>query len=106
MANKPTTTNNDGNATSGAVFAVPEAALSAIDVQIQDAGGLYTEPVAYKGSVARTMFDTPAAEDGTVTVLIPKENMEALANQSLVRVKSVHDNRIYLGAVVRGPFAE
>jgi uncharacterized protein len=91
---------------SSAIVAVPDDALSAIDQQIEDVGGQYAEPEAYKGSIARTMFDTPSAEDGTVTVLIPKENMESLANQSFVRVRSVHDGRSYLGAVVRGPFAE
>jgi uncharacterized protein len=91
---------------SSAIVAVPDDALSAIDQQIEDVGGQYAEPEAYKGLIARTMFDTPSAEDGTVTVLIPKENMESLANQSFVRVRSVHDGRSYLGAVVRGPFAE
>ena len=88
------------------ITAVPEAALSAIDQQIEEAGGAFEEPEGYKGSVARTMFDTPSSEDGTVTVLIPREKMEVLASQSLVRLRSVHDNRSYLGAVVRGPFAE
>jgi hypothetical protein len=32
-------------------------------------GGAYQEPEAYRGSVARTMFDRPGSEDGTVTVL-------------------------------------
>ncbi|MBI1884772.1 MAG: ATP-binding protein [Chloroflexi bacterium] len=52
------------------------------------------------------MFDTPASADGTVTVLLPKENIGALPSQSLVRIKSVGDGRSYLGAVVKGPFAE
>jgi hypothetical protein len=52
------------------------------------------------------MFDTPASDDGTVTVLLPRENLEALPRQALVRVRSVTDGRSYLGAVVKGPFAE
>src|SRR6266545_4860250 len=31
----------------------------------------FEEPEAYKGSIGRTMFDTPGAEDGSVTVLLP-----------------------------------
>jgi uncharacterized protein len=52
------------------------------------------------------MFDTPYSEDGTVTALMSKENIEDVPRQSLVRIKSVDDGRSYLGAVVKGPFAE
>ena len=85
---------------------VPEAALESIGQQVEQAGGEWREPPEYEGSVGRTMFDTPASADGTVTVLLAKENIGALPSQSLVRIKSVADGRSYLGAVVKGPFAE
>lgn len=89
-----------------AVQALPEAVLESIDQQVAEAGGEWREPPEYEGSVGRTMFDTPASADGTVTVLLAKENIGALPSQSLVRIKSVADGRSYLGAVVKGPFAE
>lgn len=88
------------------VSAVPQSALESIDRQVLEAGGEWKEPADYEGSVGRTMFDTSASDDGTVTVLLPKENIESLPRQSLVRIKSVTDHRSYLGAVVKGPFAE
>jgi len=97
--------NPNGNAGDG-VQALPESILESIGQQIEQAGGEWREPPEYEGSVGRTMFDTPASADGTVTVLLPKENIGALPSQSLVRIKSVADGRSYLGAVVKGPFAE
>jgi uncharacterized protein len=58
------------------------------------------------GAVGRTMFDTPGAEDGSVTVLLPKEEIAKVPLQSLVRIVSREDGRTYLGIVVSGPFAE
>jgi uncharacterized protein len=66
----------------------------------------FEEPPEYVGSVGRTMFDTPGAQDGTVTVLLPREEMAKVPLQSLVRIKSVGDRRSYLGIVTSGPFAE
>lgn len=57
-------------------------------------------------AVGRTMFDAPGAEDGSVTVLLPKENIDEVPLQSLVRIASREDGRTYLGIVVSGPFAE
>jgi uncharacterized protein len=57
-------------------------------------------------AVGRTMFDTPGAEDGSVTVLLPKEEIAKVPLQSLVRIVSHEDGRTYLGIVVSGPFAE
>src|SRR5438552_15168447 len=88
------------------ILAVPEAALQAIDRQIAEAGGELREPPECEGSIGRTMFDAPASEDGSVTVLLPRDNIGTLPRQSLVRIRSVGDNRSYLGAVLEGPFAE
>ncbi len=89
-----------------AVQAVPAAVLESLDQQIAAAGGEWQPSPLDEGSVGRTMFDTPASDDGTVTVLIPREHLDALPRQALVRIRSVTDGRSYLGAVVKGPFAE
>lgn len=74
-------------------------------------GGPYTGPEEYQGSIARTMFDRPAAKDGTVTILIPEEEIGNLPRQSLVKIRS-YDRRSktvdgdYVGMVTAGPFAE
>jgi hypothetical protein len=96
----------NGNGEDGVVRPVPEPLLQAMDQDIQRAGGAWREPAAYEGSLARTMFDTPASRDGTVTGLLPSASIEELPLQSLVRIRSVGDGRCYLGVVVEGPFAE
>jgi DNA helicase HerA-like ATPase len=88
------------------VVSVPEAAMRSIDDVVTANGGEWEEPEDYKGSIGRTMFDSPTSDDGTVTVLMAPENIKALPRQSLVRIKSVPDGRVYLGVVVGGPFAE
>ncbi len=86
-----------------AIGPVPEEALHAMDELVAEAGG----EVAGLGEagVGRTMFDTPRSDDGTVTVLLAADQIARLPRQSLVRIKSA-DDRTYLGAVVKGPFAE
>ena len=88
------------------ILSVPEEAFKAIGEDSEKAGGAWIPPTDYEGSIGRTMFDTPSSKDGTVTVLMPNENIDALPSQALVRIKSVTDNRTYLGAVIEGPFAE
>ncbi len=88
------------------VSAVPQEALESIARQADSAGGEFRQSPEYEGSIGSTMFDSPSSEDGTVTVLLPKENIESLPRQSLVRIKSISDRRSYLGVVVQGPFAE
>jgi hypothetical protein len=74
-------------------------------------GGAYIEPEAYRGSSGRTMFDRPSAKDGTVTILVPEDEIGSLPRQSLVKISSF-DRRSktvqgdYVGMVVAGPFAE
>lgn len=88
------------------ILSTPEEAFKAIDEDSGRAGGPYTPPAGYEGSIGRTMFDTPSSKDGTVTVLMPNENIDALPSQALVRIESITDRRTYLGAVIEGPFAE
>jgi DNA helicase HerA-like ATPase len=85
---------------------VPDSAMKAIDEQTSEAGGPWQPSPEDHGAIGRTMFDTPASQDGTVTVLIPMEKIEPVPNQSLVKIKSKSDGRTYLGAIVSGPFTE
>jgi DNA helicase HerA-like ATPase len=85
--------------------AVPKAALQELDSEIAAAGGELVEPDEYAGSIGRTLFDTPASADGTITILLPAERLKEVTHQSLIRIKST-DQRSYLGVVVSGPFAE
>lgn len=66
----------------------------------------WEEPETYRGSIGRTMFDTPGAKDNTITVLLPTDSVQQVPAQSLVRIHSHPDSRTYLGIVVAGPFAE
>ncbi len=85
---------------------IPEDALERLDQDIAQAGGEWTEPAEYRGAVGRTMFDLPSSEDNTITVLVPREEISKVPSQSLIRVKSMPDERRYVGIVVKGPFAE
>jgi DNA helicase HerA-like ATPase len=89
-------------------MSLPQDVLEQIDQDIQQAGGAWTEPPAYKDSIGRTMFDLPSSEDHTVTVLLAKEDIQKAPSQALVRIRSIieGDHRTYLGIVVKGPFAE
>lgn len=88
------------------VAATPEEAFQSLDTDAEQAGGAWVEPAGYEGSIGRTMFDTPVSKDGTVTVLLPRDNIDQLPSQALVRIESRADGRTYLGAIVEGPFAE
>ena len=96
--------NNTGKEVA-AVKAVPPEALKELDADIAAAGGELLEPRDYAGSIGRTLFDTPASADGTITVVLPAERVKEVTHQSIVRIKST-DQRAYLGVVVSGPFAE
>lgn len=73
-------------------------------------GGAYEEPESHRGSFGRTLFDSAQSEDGSVTVVMPHEELDAVPGQSLVRIISRPDSdeerREYIGAVIAGPFAE
>jgi DNA helicase HerA-like ATPase len=88
------------------VLPTPEEAFRSIEADSALAGGPWTPPSGYEGSIGRTMFDTPSSKDGTVTVLLPKESIDELPSQALVRIESLQDGRTYLGAITEGPFAE
>ncbi|MEN3334864.1 MAG: hypothetical protein V7641_4229 [Blastocatellia bacterium] len=82
-----------------------------LEEEIELAGGAWEENPEFESAVGRTLFDTPASKDNTVTVVVPKKKMGLIASQSLVRIGSLPpesdgDGRKYIGAVAEGPFAE
>jgi len=85
---------------------VPAAARARLAADVETAGGAWAEPEAFIGSVGRSMFDSPSSEDNAITVLLPREGLQKLPSQALVRIASHPDGREYLGVVVKGPFAE
>ncbi|MER3487153.1 MAG: DUF853 domain-containing protein, partial [Chloroflexota bacterium] len=86
---------------------LPAETLATLEQDAVRAGGPWEgRPDEEEGWVGRTMFDGPKSEDGSVTVLLPREHIHRLPSQSLVRITSYPDQREYLGIVVSGPFAE
>src|SRR5579883_2680033 len=79
--------------------------LLRLDAEIEDAGGEFVDP-RLVGAIGVTMFDLPNSEDGSVTVVLPKENIAQAPSQALVRITDREDGRSYLGVVSAGPFAE
>ena len=84
------------------ILAAPEEELR-FETELSGDGA--TSSAIHPDAVGYTMFDTPSSDDGSVTVILPRENIEKVPRQSLVRILS-RDGRRYLGAVVKGPFAE
>jgi len=100
--------NGDGKE---AIRPLPDNFIEALTDEMEAVGPEFKEGEEFQGAVGRTMFDTPASQDNTVTVLLPTEQIGKVPAQSLVRIKSRSkedggDGRQYLGAVVQGPFAE
>ena len=93
------------------IHSMGEDFMAQLENEIDQAGGEFEEGEEFEGSVGRTMYDTPASKDSTVTVLLPPQNIGKLPSQSIVRIKSRAkerggDGRQYLGAIIEGPFAE
>jgi len=88
-----------------------QAANVRLAATAEENGGAYQEPLEYRGSSGRTMFDRPNAKDGTVTVLVPEDDIATMPRQSLVKIRS-YDRKAkaveadYIGMVVAGPFSE
>lgn len=85
---------------------IPEEMFVKLDEDTQSLGGEWHLEAEYDDAIGRTMFDLPNSEDHTVTVLLPREEMQSAPSQAMMRIRSVPDNRRYLGVVVKGPFAE
>jgi len=69
------------------------ARMAALDPELADAVGF-------------THFDTSSSEDNLITMLLARDDLQRIASQTLVRIKSRDDKRSYLGVVVKGPFSE
>lgn len=87
------------------------AASERLEGTANEHGGPYQEPEPYRGSVARTMFDRPGSEDGTVTVLVPEHQIGNVTREAFVRIPSINPRSgeveaEYLGSITSGPFAE
>ena len=77
-----------------------------LDADIQASGGAVHPEPGWERSIGATMFDLPGSEDGTITVLLPQNQVQRAPSQALLRIESRKDGRTYLGIVVAGPFAE
>lgn len=79
-----------------------------LDNDIQLAGGEFTPPPEFEGSVGVTMFDVSSSKDNLVTVVVPKDKLASLPSQTLVKIghPNYGDKRVYQGIVVDGPFYE
>lgn len=82
--------------------------MARIEREIEQNGGEFEEPEAFKGSVGRTTFDLPNSKDNLLSVLVRPEDLEKLPSQALVEIRSREDGdgRTYQGIVVEGPFHE
>jgi hypothetical protein len=85
---------------------LPQEVFEQLRSDSAQAGGAWSEPPEYRDAMGRTMFDLPSSEDNTITILLPKDDIPKAPSQALVRIRSVTDDRTYLGIVVKGPFAE
>ncbi len=84
-----------------AVRPIPLEALAGLD-----AGEEWAPDPRDVDAVGRTMFDAPGSKDNSLVVLLPRESLNRVPAQSLLRIESREDDRTYLGIVTAGPFAE
>ena len=90
----------------------PEAENASADVVselkriAEQNGGPFKLPNEYAGSFGRTLYDLPSSEDGSLTVVMAREEIERVTSQALVRVLSYPDKRKYVGFVSSGPFSD
>lgn len=85
----------------------PEGVLNEIDA-LADTGRARMANLdpELANAVGFTHFDTSSSEDNLITMLLARDDLQRLASQTLVRIKSRDDRRSYLGVVVKGPFSE
>jgi DNA helicase HerA-like ATPase len=88
------------------IKAAPATASANLAKDALDGGGSYVEPPDYRGSIGRTTFDDRSSSDGTLTVVLPPENVDVVPSQSLLKIKSIPDGREYIASVTAGPFCE
>src|SRR5438128_2473060 len=59
-----------------AVLAPPSNLLQRVNAEVDKAGGELKEDPEGVGSIGRTMFDLTRSDDETVTVVLPRENIQ------------------------------
>src|SRR5215469_5295724 len=88
----------------------PKSATAAVVKELRalanSNGGPFKLPPEYDGSFGRTLYDMPSSHDGHLTVVMPKEQIDGITAQALVRILSYPDKRMYVGFVASGPFSD
>ena len=107
MATSPNPPPVEPNGRDDLIRDTPEGVLSEIDA-LADTGRarMATLDPELADAVGFTHFDTSSSEDNLITMLLARDDLQRLASQTLVRIKSRDDKRSYLGVVVKGPFSE
>ncbi len=67
------------------IGAPPKDFLQRLGADIDSSGGELMPDPEREGSIGATMFDLPNSEDGTLTVLLPKENLQSAPSHSGLR---------------------
>src|SRR5947208_11395512 len=104
MGDRPRTA--DSGASDFVKQAPPELAAELNEVAASGRVRLASLDPELAHAVGFTHFDTSSSEDNLLTVLLTRDDLNRLASQTLVRIKSREDKRSYLGVVVGGPFSE
>jgi uncharacterized protein len=97
---------DSGNGSAAAVRAAPASAGETLARDAEEGGGPFNEPTEYEGSIGRTTFDDRSSADGTITVVLPPDNIDVTPSQSLLKILSMPDRREYVASVTAGPFCE
>jgi len=59
-----------------------------LDADIAASGGELQPQSSLDGAIGATMFDLPSSEDGSLTVLLPREGLQRAPSQALLRIIS------------------
>lgn len=98
--------NESGNGKGNTVRPAPVSAGETLERDAEEGGGPFQEPPEYEGSIGRTTFDDRSSSDGTVTIILPPENIDDTPSQSLLKIISMPDRREYVASLTAGPFCE
>ncbi|HEX5502535.1 MAG TPA: helicase HerA-like domain-containing protein, partial [Thermomicrobiales bacterium] len=87
--------------------AVPAEAIERLEQEMEARGGGFVPAASRAGAVGVTLFDTPASDDATVTLILPPDQLERVPNRAFVRIAGEGATpRTYVGLVTAGPFCE
>lgn len=86
---------------------VPALVVERLERELAARGGGFVPATAREGAVGVTLFDTPASDDATVTIVLPPDQLDRVPNRAFVRIAAGGDTpRSYVGLVTAGPFCE